>query len=92
MALTQRRPSHAPSRRRRGVRLHAVGTFEGGLHPVAGSPARAMQRELAHRWDRGLDDDAFGPRYSPAARVTLLLGSASLAWVGLVVAVRLALG
>lgn len=51
-----------------------------------------MQRELAHRWDRGLDDDAFGPRYSPAARVTLLLGSASLAWVGLVVAVRLALG
>ena len=95
MAIAQRRSSATDPRRRHRARaapLRPVGFDGERIDGASASPARAMQRQLAHRWDRGLDDDTFGPRYSPAARATLLLGSASLLWVTLVVAVRLALG
>lgn len=96
MVPVQRRSSASHHRRDAGARrarLHAVGN-DGDRHlpTPGGSPARAMQRQLVHRWDRGVADDMFDARYSLATRVTVMLGSASLLWVGLVVAVRLALG
>ncbi|MEH3045535.1 hypothetical protein [Sphingomonas adhaesiva] len=94
MALPQRRSSADPRRRRalRPGRLRAVG-MEGELRlDGSASPARAMQHQLVHRWEQGVVDDTFGPRYSRATRVTLLMGSATMLWVGLVIAVRLMLG
>lgn len=98
MAVAQRRSSPGP--RRRGARrtgqlpahLRAIGSDGDRWFGDAQSPARAMQRHLVHRWEHGVADDAFAPRYAPAVRIAVLLGSAAMLWIGLVVAVRLMLG